>query len=477
MDDFNQNITNKGWVSMQTMLDKEMPLERKRRRRSVLALLFLMLGTCLLTSAGWWVALRKHWIGPLAQTEQVALMGKGEDGSKEVKVQKEDQEKVQNQVQNQNQGQTQNQVQNKYQDQNQGQRQYQGQDQNQVQNQIKQKSQGRNQIQTRIQPRDHRIASNQVKNQSLGAISKSVDVENLFGSEVNPLPYTQTETASVVSDEHVAERLPLPLGRVVRSTNLNLYPPPMHVDAGAVVEVMKPRHVRSLTFGPTIGLSSERFSTLNGATIGTSINWHFAKYWGLRSSLLYSYLRPSPNTRPVASLRAQQYADATGNNNLLDPYGHLIDPQTGMSTEANKVYVPLQRLNRFEAPLMVYGQILKRLRLMAGPTLSYSLSVQADNKVFALDRVVSNSASERDAGKVDALAADEIKRWQLGFQTGIGLRLGDRLELDFLYRINSIRTYSRVLYDYDGSLLEYAPQRSAQINNLTIFTLNGIMFF
>lgn len=442
---------------MQTMLDKEMPLQRKRRRRSVLALLFLVFGTGMLTSAGWWIALRMQIIRPIAPVEQVASAGMNRQTETQAPYQ------VQKPIESSGKNQALVDVQNqslKY-DKRENLNRIQGQNQNQAQNQIQDQNKGQEQ--------------NQFQNQRLGT-AQTVEPGTLVSNEVNPLPVTQTETSMVVSDEVVPERLPLPLGPVVHTNHVGLNPPPERIDVAGIVEIIKPRRLRPVTFGPTIGLASEHFSTLNGATIGGSVNWHFAKYWGLRSSVLYNYLRPSPNTRPVTSLRAQEYADATGNYTLLDPYGHLIDPQTGMSTATNKVYVPLQRLNRFEAPLMVYGQIFKRLRLMAGPTVSYSLSVQAD-KVYALDRVVSNSASERSADKVDALAADEVKRWQLGFQSGIGLRLGDRLEMDFLYRINSIRTYSRVLYDYDGSLLEYAPQRSAQINNLTIFTLNGIMFF
>lgn len=269
--------------------------------------------------------------------------------------------------------------------------------------------------------------------------------------------------------------IPVPMSAVARDQSTTVACPAA-VEIASVAEIIKPNPVRTLTFGPTVGLSSEEFRALNGATVGATVNWHFSRHWGVRSAFLYSYLRPSPSTRPVASLRAREYADATGNYAMLDSYGHLLDPETGLPTVANKVYVPLQRLNRFEIPMMVYAQIFKRVRLMAGPTMSYSLSVQAD-KVYALDRVVSNAANDRSAEKIDELASGEIKPWQLGFQSGIGVRLGDRFEMDFNYRINSIRTYSRVIYDYDGSLLEYAPQRAGQINNLTIFTLNGIMFF
>jgi len=34
-----------------------------------------------------------------------------------------------------------------------------------------------------------------------------------------------------------------------------------------------------------------------------------------------------------------------------------------------------------------------------------------------------------------------------------------------------------VLYQYNGAFLEYAPKRTGQINNSSIFTLNGTLFF
>jgi hypothetical protein len=111
-----------------------------------------------------------------------------------------------------------------------------------------------------------------------------------------------------------------------------------------------------------------------------------------------------------------------------------------------------------------------------GPTISYTHTVQVE-KVYALDQIV-YSASDRSNDKaVNSLAGDEVKRWQLGLQTGVGMRLGDRFELDFFYRINSIRTYSRSLYQYNGTSLEYAPERAGQLNNSSIFTLNGTLFF
>ncbi len=238
-----------------------------------------------------------------------------------------------------------------------------------------------------------------------------------------------------------------------------------------------PQHTtRRLVFGPSIGIFTERFRTLNGASIGGVVDYRTSARWGLTASLFYSYLRPAPSTRPVASLSALNYAKATGNLSLLDSYGRLVDPQTGLSTASSKVYVPLERLDRFEMPVMAYVQFFRRLRYFLGPTISYTQSVEVD-KVFALNQVVFQASDRSNDKAVNSLAENEVKRWQLGLQTGLGMRLGDRFELDFFYRVNSIRTYSRVLYQYNGAYLEYAPTRAGQINNSSIFTLNGTLFF
>lgn len=246
--------------------------------------------------------------------------------------------------------------------------------------------------------------------------------------------------------------------------------------AGSFIKLLTPHRNRRLVFGPSLGIFTERFGTLNGASIGGVLDYRPSHKWGLTTSLYYSYLRPSPSTRPVASLSAVNYANATGNLSLLDSYGRLVDPQTGLSTASNKVYVPLERLDRFEMPVLGYLQFFRRLRCFFGPTLSYTQSAQVD-KVYALNQVVFQATDRSNDKAVNSLASNEIKRWQLGLQTGLGMRLGDHFELDIFYRVNSIRTYNRVLYQYNGSFLEYAPERSGQINNSSIFTLNGTLFF
>lgn len=254
--------------------------------------------------------------------------------------------------------------------------------------------------------------------------------------------------------------------------------PSKEADPGnKIIDRLLPAHpVRHLVFGPSMGIFTERFQRMNGASIGALVDFRPSNRWGIVSGIYYSYLKPSPSTRPVASLSAVNYAKATGSDYLLDDKGQLLDPATGQSTPATKVYVPLERLDRLEMPVLGYVQFFHRFRYFFGPTISYTHRVEA-HKVYALNEVIYRTKDRSDDRAVNNLAKNEVHRWQLGLQSGFGVRLGDRFELDLFYRLNSIRTYNRVFYKYNGAFLEYAPQGSGQINNSSVFALNGTLFF
>ncbi len=256
-----------------------------------------------------------------------------------------------------------------------------------------------------------------------------------------------------------------------------MLPAPSTVEIETKTTRIKPVRKNNGRFhlGTTLGVSTEVFSMLNGATLGIAFDWKKG-YFGIRSGINYNYIRPSPSERPVAALQASKFAKATGNLDLISLGGYVVDPLTGQTTGATKVYLPLARINRFEMPVMPYIQLFRRINLMAGPVLSYTASAQVE-KVFALNQVVYRGASDRDdQSALNSLASDEIKNWQLGAQAGVGYHLSQKFEIGLQYRVSQIRTHSKVKFDYNGSYLEYAPTKS-KINNSAIFNLYGTLFF
>ena len=429
MNNFDERITDNGWAAMHKLLEEEMPVAEERRRRPIIW--WFLLVFCSLCSgwAGWWYS-GKYYQGLQQQVAAHAL--KAESPS------------------------------------------------TQVQNTTPYTSIAQDAPLLKPAVADHtRIVLAQANR-----LAPYFDTKNWNAAFGNVDGALQPAPDDLIPQPDQALSLPMaavnsletPVNTPVYAEVLPEAPKKVTRPEPTILRIIPQHTTRRLVFGPSIGIFTERFRTLNGASIGGVVDYRTSAKWGLTASLFYSYLRPAPSTRPVASLSALNYAKATGNLSLLDSYGRLLDPQTGLSTASSKVYVPLERLDRFEMPVMAYVQFFRRLRYFLGPTISYTQSVEVD-KVFALNQVVFQASDRSNDRAVNSLAENEVKRWQLGLQTGLGMRLGDRFELDFFYRVNSIRTYNRVLYQYNGAFLEYAPRSTGQINNSSIFTLNGTLFF
>jgi hypothetical protein len=429
MNHFDERITDNGWAAMHKLLEDEMPVAEERRRRPIIW--WFLLVFCSLCSgwAGWWYAGKYH--EGLQQQVYAQSLRPANPGT-----------------------------------------------QAQSTNPFKSVAQDVPQLKSTA-PDHTRIVLTQGSR-----LSPYFDTKNWNAAFGNVNGFIQPALNEFVQQPDQVLSLPMaainsletPVNTPVFAEVLPEAPKKVTRPEPIILRIIPQHTTRRLVFGPSIGIFTERFRTLNGASIGGVIDYRTSAKWGLTASLFYSYLRPAPSTRPVASLSALNYAKATGNLSLLDSYGRLVDPQTGLSTASSKVYVPLERLDRFEMPMMAYVQFFRRLRYFLGPTISYTQSVEVD-KVFALNQVVFQASDRSNDKAVNSLAENEVKRWQLGLQTGLGMRLGDRFELDFFYRVNSIRTYSRVLYQYNGAFLEYAPKRTGKINNSSIFTLNGTLFF
>lgn len=252
---------------------------------------------------------------------------------------------------------------------------------------------------------------------------------------------------------------PLQLVQEPGTPRIQIHPPPQAAP------------LRRWAFGANIGWLTERFSMMNGASIGLMVQFQPFKRWGLRTGFQYNYQLPSNPRKPVAALSATQYAGATGNYTLLDNRGNLIHPVTGQPSNVNKVYVPIERLNRFEIPLLLYTNVGEKFKLLMGPTLSYFFSGET-NRAFALNQPLFGNSTT-----IDKLAQKAFRPFQLGLQTGVGYGFGNKFELDIFYRFAALRANSSVRYRYNGTNLSYHPDGSATPNNAAFFSIHGTLFF
>ncbi len=285
---------------------------------------------------------------------------------------------------------------------------------------------------------------------------------------------TAGETSQKFPSFGKLETLPVTL-QFIENQNPNATSP-AHVAAFQPEITKKQPRQKRWSFGLSAGLASDNLSTVNGFSAGAAVNWQFALKWGLRSGLHYAQYRLSAEERPVVSLEADQYTDATGNLVDLDTSGGgLNNPVPSVSSP--EVLVPVERLRRLEMPLLMYWQPVQPLRIFGGLSMNYTFSARASAESF-----VNNDSYFADTKQAQSnlseLATSNLRRWQANLQTGFGIRLGKRFELDVFYQYaipdmkkgNDMGTFD----PSTGNAGEAIEQRKGATHN---FLLNGILFF
>lgn len=236
---------------------------------------------------------------------------------------------------------------------------------------------------------------------------------------------------------------------------------------------------RRWSIGLTAGIHSESLSAVNGFSAGLALEWQPFQKWGLRSGIQYARYRPSLQERPVVSLDNTSYVDATGNFAVLQD---VINPGTGNASAdqaAQKVLVPVDRLQRLEMPLLAFWQPFRPLRLYAGMTASCNLSASASEQNFANNKIyVANSKIALE--NLNTLTSSTLPRWHANLLFGAGLRIGKRFELDAFYQPTFGNSGAANSADTTGSFnggaynLTSNPQSTDPQSH---FFLSGVFFF
>lgn len=232
-------------------------------------------------------------------------------------------------------------------------------------------------------------------------------------------------------------------------------------------------------FGLTSAVSTEQFSSLNGVSAGITTDWRFARKWGLRTSVLYTRYRPSASKQPVVAVEESRYNDATGLS--TGSYAPVTGGVTNNADlQAGYVYIPLRKLHQMEMPVMAWWQPIRPLRLYSGVSVNYTFLGQSaaqnfiDNAIVSLD----SNKSLRDAGQV---ATDALQRWQLDYQFGMGWRLGRHFELSAFWRtpVRKIFTRQNDLTSFNSDTEQFSSisTTNSQLPRSGRFILHGSWFF
>lgn len=344
---------------------------------------------------------------------------------------------------------------------------------------------------------DNRGAASPATTISQAKRQQGVIRETITGSTATGIPAvsaapTPAPDASGIAVEEMPE---LPFGNTAATTaspkapalatlpaaNTSLYtkiPAPAFFTAEASVTTpsVKPAPgPERWSFGAGAGITSGDFSAINGFSVGALAEFRLSRRWGLRGGLQFAQYNLPAGERPVVSVDAQEYNKATGND--------VQDIATGTpSTTADPttVYVPLERTKRLEIPVLAYWQPVGGLRVLGGISAGYLLSTRASGMNYANNQLY--LAANQDAlNNLSDLTARSTSRWNLDWQLGLGWRFGKHFELDAFYKRQFNTNMKSDVADQfpPGNFNPSALDGTNGTTNYTTpsFQLQGIWFF
>lgn len=237
-------------------------------------------------------------------------------------------------------------------------------------------------------------------------------------------------------------------------------------------------------FGITSAVSTEQFSTINGLSTGLTVDWKFAKKWGIRSGLLYNLQSPQEDHRPVASVHSFDYtSNVDGNVILVDlTTGLEVVNSPGINSYTDSlsgtVFIPVNRLHRLEIPLTTFWQVNKPLKIFGGLALTRTLSAKADKQNYSGDYLLrlADQTAEDGASK---LSSNELDNWKADAMLGFGLNLCRSFELGFSAKmpLNKISGLVKTEKSNLNSAFDSNSIGSTRKKSGPVFSLFGTWFF
>lgn len=252
---------------------------------------------------------------------------------------------------------------------------------------------------------------------------------------------------------------------------------------------IKPRKLsdlyrKSWAFGATTAISTEQFNFINGFSTGVTVDWKFARKWGLRTGLMYNIHTPQEKHRPIASVRSDDYTSKVDGNvlilNLLT--GDPLSAPSGITAYSDSlggnVLIPISRLQRLELPVTVFYQAARPLKIIAGLSLARNISTKADRQNYSGDYILRLTDQVAEDGASE-LSSGELARWSADATLGLGLTLSKNFELGFATKIplNNTKNLKKTTEALSsGNLSDEVRGRTNRLDT-PLFSLYGTLFF
>lgn len=266
---------------------------------------------------------------------------------------------------------------------------------------------------------------------------------------------------------------PLPMAFQILEGELTVQLPPSYPPYYG--EEIKPAHRKSSwAFGLAMGLNSERIPRVNGGLVGLTADWQPFRHWGLRTGVQYAMQRLAADESLVTTIAQDDYEKSSNSLSLFDQsgtYGNL----GSFSSINTSILASVRRIHRVEMPMSVYWQRKTAFRIYAGASLNYTFLAQTSNRIFS-DNQVFKVVSGRD--EINRLAIDQIQRWQVKWQGGVGYRFRN-IELSASAQTTFPKISFKKSPSIKGELDNVSQSKSEpfmQVRQLGV-TLGGVRYF
>lgn len=183
-------------------------------------------------------------------------------------------------------------------------------------------------------------------------------------------------------------------------------------------------------FGGTAAARSERMPNLTGFHAGAVADWRFAKRFGLRTGVGYAFSQVASNSKPTGvEVDAITYLDATGDSSFVKS---LASTPSADYEAAESVFVPLARQHRLEVPLLFWAQPFPKWRAYAGLTVSRLIRASAGDYSLTVSQLhqFSGQLADEYSSRVNDIVQQHSPKWDARWQVGLGFWPSKKWEIN-----------------------------------------------
>jgi len=265
-------------------------------------------------------------------------------------------------------------------------------------------------------------------------------VESQALTTTDPIP-TQTTPQPAISAAEPAPVLAPAAVDTLAQTTLALAPP------------IEPIREKSLHWGASTGALSDNSARFGGATAGLALDVKIGEKWGLRSGLAYQYHALQETDQPITTVTTAAYAEATGDQTIFD--GGFVATAADLTAP---VYVAVSRLHRLEMPLLAYWQPIRKVRLFGGASVGATAFAEVDDQSFKGFKVFDLKAGT-PTRNLNSRVSEQMRSLDVRWSVGASFRATRHIELGLFFQ-----SPIRALSDKDWLSDVSAPTSPNNIN-------------